>query len=168
MVAWFAFGLSLVALLWNVITTFLRWPRIGVVMRQARLMHVVINDTVGGTGATEAEASTEHKFHVVVVNRGAEATTIANVGIRSEDGSRALDVESRRDQGIEISGPELPARVEAHGALHWVIDHQLVSEFPKGTNLIGFAYRYRTFRKRPTSRRSPWKIYETKIAYTTN
>ena len=58
---------------------------------------------------------------MIVVNNGAEATTIANVGIRSTEGAYVVDVERQRDGGAQIEGPDLPARVEAHGALHSII-----------------------------------------------
>src|SRR4051812_10380519 len=98
---------------------------------------------------------------LIVVNSGAEVASIAAVGIRSEDKSRALDVQRIRDEGREVTGPDLPARVEAHGALRWVIGREHLDYFPKGTQLIGYAQRYRSIRKYPTWRQNPLRLTET-------
>ena len=105
---------------------YIRWPRIGVVMRK----HIY-----SGVDAWE-------EIDLIVVNSGAEAASIANVGIRSEDRSRTVDVQLLRDEDREVKGDVLPARVEAHGALRWLIDRELLNGFPKGTRLVGYAYRY--------------------------
>ncbi len=196
LIAWIALGISAATFGWKAWETYVRWPRIGVVLRQ----HVTIR--VGGIPTAEAfgtprmtrqgdnapeqnepspeppspdpepppppRTGPEEKFALIVVNNGAEATSVANVGIRSEDRSRNISVQHRRDEGHEIIGPDLPARVEAHGALEWTIGYDLAKDFPRGTKVIGYAYRYRSFRKYPKSRRNPLKLYETAIAYTKN
>jgi hypothetical protein len=203
LIAWLALGISAATFVWKFVETYIRWPHIGVVMRQSITIfpahfHVAVGETDvvtirGGTplasvfpdenpAQNETASSelsdaasnhpphrpTEDRFHLIVVNSGAEATTIANVGIRSEDGTRRIDVEQRRDDGAEIQGPDLPGRVESHGALHWIIGHDETQKFPRGTPLVGYAYRYKTFRKYPKSRRNPLKIYETKVTYHKN
>ncbi|MFA4080453.1 hypothetical protein ONA92_01900 [Mycobacteroides salmoniphilum] len=111
----------------------------------------------------------QDRFDIIVVNSGAEATTVSNVGIRSVDRSRVIDVEQeRRDAGAIIAGPELPARVEAHGSLTWIIDEALTSRFPRGTKLIGYAHRYRKYHKYPKWRQNTIKLYETPLEYTKN
>lgn len=150
--AWIALGLSLAALGWNVLQLYIRWPRIGVVMRKH--MHIV-------SGAESWE-----EMDLIVVNSGAEAASIAAVGIRSEDRSRTLDIQRIRDGGGEVTGPDLPARVEAHDALRWLIDRELLNYFPKGTPLIGYAHRYKAFRKYPTRWRNPLRLTETVVHQT--
>jgi hypothetical protein len=39
----------------------------------------------------------------------------------STKGSTNIDVQNEREHGHEIKGPDLPARVEAHGSLIWVV-----------------------------------------------
>jgi hypothetical protein len=130
---------------WNAAQLYIRWPRIGVVIRQT----VFIDVGPPGKGGAARD-----KLHLIVVNNGAEAATIANVGLRSEDRSRTLDIERLQDEGAQIDGPDLPARVEAHGALAWTIGYDMLDQFPRGTKLFGYAWRYKTFRKYPRSRRS--------------
>jgi hypothetical protein len=62
---------------------------------------------------------------------------------------------------MTIKGPELPARIEEHGALVWMIEPELTSRFPRGTKLIGYMHKYRRYHKYPKSRRSMIKVYET-------
>jgi hypothetical protein len=59
-----------------------------------------------------------------------------------------------REKGEKIEGHDLPARVEAHGSLIWTIDPALTRHFPRGTKVVGYAHRYRKFRKQPKSRRN--------------
>jgi hypothetical protein len=148
--AWIALGLSVAALGWNVLQLYIRSPRIGVVMRKH--MHVI------------AGAESWEEMDVIVVNSGAEAASIAAVGIRSEDRSRTLDVQRLRDGGSEVTGPDLPARVEAHDALRWVIDREDLGYFPTGTQLIGYAHRYKAFRRfLPKWRPNPLRLTETVV-----
>lgn len=112
-----------------------------------------------------SQTRTADTFEIVVVNSGAEATTVSNVGIMSTDRSRYIDVQGERDQGHEIRGPDLPARVEAHGSLIWVVQPARTSRFPRGTELVGCAHRYRRYRKYPKSFRNMIKIYKTPIGY---
>ncbi len=195
MTAWLALGVAAATFVWKFVETYIRWPRIGVVMRQhitlrpggipsaeafGRLRVTPEGDETPAQDDTtpeepdcepppaQATRGTEEKLDVIVVNKGAEAMTIANVGIRSEDRSRNIDVQQRRDEGQQIEGPEFPVRVDAHGALRWTIGHELVKEFPKGTEMVGYAYRYRSFRKHPKRWRNPLKLYETPITYAKN
>jgi hypothetical protein len=171
MVAWLALAIAAATFVWKFIETYIRWPRVGVVLRQSATLHpapAAISVTDLLPDQAPATGWTEDTFHVIVVNSGAEATTIATVGIRSEDRSRTVDIERLRDNGAQIAGPELPARVEAHGGLSWVVGHQHLKEMPRSTRLVGYASRYRTFRKYPKSRRNPLKFYETSISYVKN
>jgi hypothetical protein len=201
LIAWLALGISAGTFIWKFIETYIRWPRVGVVMRQHITIHVggipsgeaFGRPTVtregdespapGDTPAKEQTAAapppaappparatndSDEKFDVIVVNKGAEAVTIANVGIRSEDRSRTIDVQARRDQGDTIAGPDFPVRVEGHGAFRWTIGRELTNEFPRGTQLVGYAQRYKSFRKYPKRWRNPLKLYETPITYFKN
>jgi hypothetical protein len=176
MIAWLALGISAGTFIWKFIETYIRWPRVGVVMRQYVITYL------GPTSLSDKEAQelgrqlppapvkkrTEDRLYLIVVNKGAEAMTIGNVGVRSEDGSGRIDVQERRDKGRQIAGPEFPMRVEGHGALQWIIEPELTAEFPRGTMMLGYAYRFRSFRKYPTRWRNPLKLYETPIAYFKN
>lgn len=175
-----ALVLSLVALAWNVFTAWIRWPRIGVVMRQS------VQVTAGFGSATSSPP--RDTYYLVVVNNGAEAASIANAGIRSEDSAVKVDIENRRDNGIEVSGPDLPARIEAHGTLVWTLTYDLLGNFNRGTQLVGYAHRYKTLRIVPDwvksaaqrakkdgrlwkyiyASESPIRVYETKLRYTKN
>jgi hypothetical protein len=154
-VAWLALAVSLLTLAWTAAQAYIRWPRIGVVIRQT----VFIQAYLGSP--PEYPVEPKDKLHLIVVNNGAEAASIANVGVRSKDGSRTLDIQRSRDDGTSIDGPDLPAQVEAHGALAWTIGYELLDQFPRGTELIGWAWRYKTFRKYPRSRRNPLRVHET-------
>jgi hypothetical protein len=205
LIAWLALGISAGTFIWKFIETYIRWPRIGVVIRQHVSIHVafiVSAEAFGrlqvtregdetpaqddaapeepphreptpaqdsGSEDTPAQDSgSEDTFDLIVVNKGAEAMTVADVGVRSEDRSRNIDVQARRDIDQQISGPEFPARVEGHGALLWTIGPELLKEFPRGTKMVGYAYRYRSFRKYPKRWRNPLKLYETPITYFKN
>jgi hypothetical protein len=200
LIAWLALGISAGTFVWKFIETYIRWPRIGVVMRQHITIHVgpmavtaafgrptvtVEGKETPAQGDTPSEepepvrppaptptaATTgghEEKLDLIVVNKGAEAVTIANVGVRSEDRSRNIDVQQRRDEGKQIAGPDFPVRVEGHGAFRWIIGSELMKDFPRGTKMVGYAYRYRSFRKHPKRWRNPLKLYETPITYTKN
>lgn len=124
--------LSIVALFWQLLERYINWPRIGVVTRQSGYFHVDFG------GSIEREPLKD-KVHIVVVNSGAEAASIANVDPRSADNTIRTDVETLRDKGATVDGPDLPARVEGHGALHWIISSELVDQFPGGTEVIGYA-----------------------------
>lgn len=150
--AWIAFGISVGTFVWKFVETYIRWPRLGVDLRQTV--------TVGNPH--------QDRFDIIVVNSGAEATTVFNVGIRSLDRSRRIDVLYEREQGQQILGPELPARVEEHGTLTWTIDHELTMRFPRGTKLIGWAHRWRQYHKYPKSRRNTISEYVTPLEYFKN
>ncbi|MFA4051150.1 hypothetical protein [Mycobacteroides chelonae] len=176
--AWIAFGISVATFVWKFVETYIRWPRLGIMLRQKIILLpapalIPVNTGIGGpppsAAAPPEPQPSQDWFDIIVVNSGAEATTVSNIGIRSVDRSRVIDVEQeRRDRGVVIAGPELPARVEAHGSLTWIIDHTLTSRFPRGTELIGYAHRYRKYHKWPKWRQNTIKIYETPIEYTKN
>lgn len=175
-----AFILAVVALAWNLFTAWVRWPRIGVVMRQS------VEVTAGPIDPTTP--GPRDTYYLIVVNNGAEPASIANVGIRSEDSTRRFDVEYKRDRGSEVEGPDLPARCEAHGAIVWTLREDQLGDFPRGTRIVGYAHRYKTLRIVPQSikdiagnfgrsgrvwkaiynRESPVRVHETKIRYTKN
>lgn len=179
--AWIALGISVGTFLWKLAETYIRWPRLGITVRQnvnvcptPASVILTVDPSFGGqppsVSVTPPEPTpSQDRFALIVVNSGAEAMTVSSIGIRSVDRSRAIDVEQeRRDRGVAIAGPELPARVEAHGSLTWIIDDTLTSRFPRGTELIGYAHRDRKYYKWPKSRQNTIKLYETPIKYTKN
>lgn len=153
--AWIAFAISVATFVWKFVETYIRWPRIAVAMRQS----VIINVPSMGSGET---GSTEHKLHVVVVNTGAEAASIANVGVRNADGSANVQVAWLREQGKDVGGPDLPTRIEAHGALEWTISYHQLEAIRQGQTMIGHAQRFQKVRRWPwpKSWRGPLRIYE--------
>ena len=161
--AWIALGISAGTFVWKFVETYIRWPRLGVDLRQS-----VYVTAAFGAPPPEPESGAQDRFDIVVVNSGAEATTVSNVGIRSADRSRNIDVQLERENGQAIEGPPLPARVEAHGSPIWTIDPALTSRFPRGTKLVGYAHRYRRYRKYPKSSRNTIRLYETPIQYVKN
>jgi hypothetical protein len=148
--AWLALGFSLLSLAWNVAELFIRWPRIGVVMRQSL-----------GIGTAETD-STQDVLHVFAVNNGAEAASIADIAVRTQDRSVDIRVTDLRDKGKAVEGPELPARVEAHGALEWNVPYNLLDPIPEGTTMIGYVKQYQKVRRWPwpKSQRSPLRFIE--------
>ena len=175
--AWIALGISAATFVWKFVETYIRWPRLGVALRQTVFVSVNLGVTASigpppqqraADTPSEPESGSQDRFDIVVVNSGAEATTVSNVGIRSADRSLRIDVERERENGQLIDGPGLPARVEEHGSLTWIIQPELTSRFPRGTRLVGYAHRYRRFRKYPKSRRNMIRLYETPIEYVKN
>ncbi|WP_143542614.1 MULTISPECIES: hypothetical protein [unclassified Rhodococcus (in: high G+C Gram-positive bacteria)] len=142
-----ALVLSIVSLVWSFALTWIRWPRISVEMRQSVSVGSPSKDTL----------------NLVVLNLGAEATTIANVGIRSEDRSIGIDYEANRDP---FEGPDLPARIEGHGCLVWTLSDDSLTPIPSQTKIAAYAFRYKAYRKYPKSRRTMLRITEAK--YTTH
>lgn len=173
-----ALGISVATLVWKLVETCIRWPRLGIMLRQTVTLSpgsitLTVSPGIGGPPSSVAAppepkpSASQDRFDLIVVNSGAEATTVSNVGIRSVDRSRVIDVEKeRRDTGAIIVGPDLPARVEAHGSLKWIIDEALTSRFPRGTKIIGYAHRYRKYHKYPKWRQNTIKLYETPLEYT--
>lgn len=188
--AWLALGFSLLTLAWQVAELLVRWPRLGVQLRQTVFVtatltvNVITSATATVQPAAKADPTEQpskpqaapskpepgngDRFDIVVVNGGAEATTVVNVGIQSVDGSRSIDVQRERDDGKVIRGPELPARIEEHGALVWVIEPELTSRFPRGTELIGYMHQYRRYHKYPKSRRNMVRLYKSPHHYVKN
>ncbi|NMN93907.1 hypothetical protein [Antrihabitans stalactiti] len=147
-VAGWALVFSVAAIGWQVLATWIRWPRVAVVMRQG----VVVGQTSGGYTA-----------HLIVVNSGAEAATIANAGIYTDDPSvQRFDIEYQRDNGVDIDGPELPARIEAHGCLVFKFPNDQLAYIRPGDKYGGYAQRYKRFRRWfLPSRQTPIREYTT-------
>ncbi|MET4612004.1 hypothetical protein ABIC28_002996 [Rhodococcus sp. PvR044] len=143
--------ISIVALLYNVVNTWIRWPRVSVVMNQS----VVVTPTT----------SPQDTYRLVVINSGAEATTIANVGIRTADHSITIDVahEREKERGVEVDGPELPVRIEAHGCLVWKFTPQAHDRIKSGTAISGYAHRYKPFLKYPKKSRTMIREHRTNV-----
>jgi hypothetical protein len=153
--AWIALGISSLTLIWNIAELVVRWPRVNVLFSDSEFID-------GQPGSLRLG----QKLHIVAVNNGAEATSIATVGVRGPDGLlveiRMLGNEHQDTQESKlIEGPELPARIEAHGALEWNLFPDLLLA-PKGTAMTGYVRRYQTPRGWPWPRswRSPFRISE--------
>ncbi len=120
------FALSVVALLWNLALTWLKWPRI----------RVEIFPIVG-----DAET-----YRLIIVNLGSEAITLRSIGLGTQANLHALDYATDRFRGRPLpEGADLPARIEGHDLRVWTYDEQLLTVFPRGTMVIGYADRYKAF-----------------------
>lgn len=134
-----AFVLSVLSLTFTLLLTWLRWPRIAVESQQTVIV---------------AEPKGNDVVRLTVVNRGAEATTIRNIGLTSEGGSLKLDyqeLETIRLAGLDDApqpkGQELPCRIEGHGCLVWVYTEEMLARIFVAGNLIdAYADRYTLFR----------------------
>jgi hypothetical protein len=131
-----AFALGVIANVWNFGLTFVRWPRISVETRS----HLYV--VPGGPS--------RDKIELTVINRGAEAVTVSNIGLRAVDDSQARDF-ARDDADYPDKLPTsrndpLPLRVEGHGALRWIYGPEQLAEFRPGTTVRGYAKVYRPFR----------------------
>jgi hypothetical protein len=151
-----AFVLSVVSLTSSLIVTRVRWPRIAVEAHQTVIVGEPTRDVV----------------RLTVINHGAEAMTIRNIGLTSEGGSRKLDyqeLETLRLSGLsdidQPTGAELPCRIEGHGCLVWVYKYEMLAQSFIRDNLItAYADRYTLFRFWPWwPRRHP--VYKVKRAF---
>ncbi len=136
--------LSVIVFVWNLALTWLRWPRIGVVVRQ----HVRVSDTYEDTAK------------LVVINRGAEAVTIANIGVETKTRTHGIDYEHLDLQNLtKPEGPGLPAKLDGHGCLVWTFSsEQLKTTFPVGTEYFAYADRYKALWNFPFATRIPRNI----------
>jgi len=94
------FTLSVVALLWNLALTWLKWPRIRV-----EIFPIV--------GAAET-------YRLIIVNLGSEAITLRSIGLGTRTSPHALDYATDRFKGRPLpEGADLPARIEGHDLRVW-------------------------------------------------
>ena len=131
------FVLSIIANVWSFGLTFVRWPRVSVETRSH--LYAV-------TGGPNRD-----KIELTVINRGSEAVTISNIGLRPVDPSHmprdyARDEADYPDRLPESHHDPLPLRVEGRGALRWVYGPHQLAEFRSGTDVRGYAKAYRSFR----------------------
>jgi hypothetical protein len=120
--AWIALGISAGTFVWKFVETYIRWPRLGVDLRQS-----VYVTAAFGAPPPEPESGAQDRFDIVVVNSGAEATTVSNVGIRSADRSRNIDVQLERENGPTTARPCRGARLA-----HLDYRSRTHKPFPKG------------------------------------
>jgi hypothetical protein len=122
------FVLAIIANLWTFALTWVRWPRVSVETRA--YLYV-------GTVPIEPK----DKFFLTVINRGTEAITISDIGVRAEDNSQRRDFEydHLHCPNRLPEGSELPVRVEGHGALRWIYGPPQLAEFPPRTKVRGYA-----------------------------
>lgn len=165
-----ALALSIVALVWGFALTWLKWPRIAVVIRQSAIIGAPVV-SVGSAGPANgappvvATGTAADELTFIVLNQGAEASTVVNIGIRSKDRTINLDYENNRDV---FDGPDLPARVESHGCLVWKIEEPKLTPMPFGTEMFGYVQRYKPIRKYPKKRRNMLRTIETVTETTRN
>lgn len=120
------FALSVVALLWNLALTWLKWPRI----------RVEIFPIVGNA----------ETYRLIIVNLGSEAITLRSIGLGTRANPHALDYATDRFRGGPLpEGADLPARVEGHDLRVWTYNEELLTVFPRGTMVVGYADRYKAF-----------------------
>jgi hypothetical protein len=132
------FVLAVIANLWNFGLTFVRWPRVSVETR--RYVY----------GGTEPVDHSQDKIVLTVINRGSEAVTISDIGLRAEDRSQRRAFEYDRlhyPDRLPDHGPPFPVRLEGHGALRWIYGSYQLAEFRKGSQVRGYAKVYRSFRR---------------------
>jgi hypothetical protein len=133
------FVVTVIATVWSFAWVFVRLPRVAVETR--RHIRVV-------PGAERAD-----RIELTVINRGSEAVTISNIGLRADNKSFARDYardqidypDQRPDCTFADDDARLPLRVEGHGALRWIYMPHHLAEFPKG-DVRGYAMAYRFFR----------------------
>lgn len=126
------FVVLIIANMWAFAMVFVRWPRVSVETKR----HLY-------TGHTQA------KIVLTVINRGAEAVTISNIGLRREDGGGARDFEyDLLHDPLKLpdsNNDPLPVRIEGHGALRWMYGPQLLSDH-RGIDVRGYAKVYTWYR----------------------
>ncbi len=139
------FALSVVALLWNLAVTWLKWPRIRV-----EIFPIV--------GAAET-------YRLIIVNLGSEAITLRSIGLGTRTSPHALDYATDRFRGGPLpEGADLPARIEGHDLRMWTYNEELLrcsqgeqwlSDTPTGTrHLAGHLARLERCSKRLGQNRS--------------
>ena len=111
------FVLAIIGNVWSFGLTFVRWPRVSVETRS----HLYL--VPGGPN--------EDKIELTVINRGSEAVTISNIGLRPVDPSHmprdyVRDEADYPDRLPKSHHDPLPLRVEGRGVLRWIYGpHQL-------------------------------------------
>ena len=142
-----ALALSTFAFTATNLLVWLRWPR----------------TTVDITGRTSciitsgADGGTFDQIVVAVVNRGAEAVTIRSIGLavaKMPDGSKLdtpnvmwdYEAAGTMTKSSVPAGPDMPARIEAHGVQIWKFSNEMLGMFPGGSEVIAYADRYKAFR----------------------
>ncbi len=129
------FVLSIVANVWNFGLTFVRWPRVSVETRA----HLFVTS-----------GPSQNKIVLTVINRGSEAVTVSDIGLRAEDGGqwRGFEYDDLHNPHLLPSGDPLPVRVEGHGAMRWIYGPEQLAAFRKGIDVRGYANVYKAFRLR--------------------
>ncbi|WP_037162847.1 hypothetical protein [Rhodococcoides fascians] len=128
-----ALAVSVFSLLWNVGSTWIRWPRLAVIIYPTTIVNM------GTDQVTE-------RYRLIVVNMGAEAVTIANLGLRTKDFTMVLDwdQETEHDSAeLRFGGPPLPLRLDGHGSETWTIDEDALFRFRHKSEIFGYVWRYR-------------------------
>ncbi|WP_280426444.1 hypothetical protein [Nocardia carnea] len=134
------FVLSLIALAWNVVLATIRWPRISVEIKKTiHLTTRVLADGKDTHSVTET-------YKLVVINTGAEACTIANVGLIAGDIGFDYDIASQAGEQLP-GGDPLPARIEGHGCLFWIFEETELARFAPSSGVYGYAERYVPYRR---------------------
>jgi hypothetical protein len=140
-----AFVLSVLALVWNLGLTWVRWPRVGVDVRLEELT----------TWRDDVVVDYDVRVRVIVVNRGSEAITVRNIGLvdvgpgdPEGEGRVLADVNyvglSRVGHPVP-AGNELPARLDGRDCLVWVYSPDLLLSYRRyGSEVKAYAEIYRS------------------------
>jgi hypothetical protein len=136
MIAWFALGLSVVGLGWQIITFVRDRPLLGVLTRYDGTV------VVGG--------EPEFTWHITIINYGRRPQGITDIGLDGEDRSYSTAVSTLRSAGVEVTGPSFPERIEPHEYRDWIVPHDAMkSQFPVPGQKVrayvarfGIVYRY--------------------------
>ncbi|OZC76372.1 hypothetical protein CH282_26200 [Rhodococcus sp. 06-418-1B] len=126
--------------MWNISNTVVRWPRLSVDVEQT------IIENLGTNEVTE-------RYKIIVVNTGAEAITIANIGLRASNNKMWIDRADELLKGtaaVQFEGPTMPCRLDGFGSQTWIVDEHGLARFRQKTLVVGYVQRYQR------SRRSIW------------
>jgi hypothetical protein len=131
-----AFFVTVIATLWSFAWVFVRLPRVAVETRT----HLRL---VPG-------AENQNRIELTVINRGSEALTICNIGLRDAVDRGGVVRDFARDHAdhpdaIPHSTHDvLPCRIEGHGALRFTYMPEQLALFPSGTVVRGYTQHLNT------------------------
>ena len=116
-VAWVALGVSVLALLWQVVVAIRDRPRLGVVLRRSAF--ILVN------------GPTRYEYNLTVMNNGRHGQTVDDVGLVGKDPSYETWLTIMRRDGIEVDGQPLPVTVPPFGFVNWKIPEAVMTgRFP--------------------------------------
>ena len=87
-----------------------------------------------------------NELHVIVVNNGAQAASIANVGVRSDDRSSNVDLVFLRDNDAQVAGRNFPREWKRTVRWNGRSPTKLLASILRGSDMRGYAHRYQSVR----------------------